>query len=77
MKITLYSSKTCATCSAVENKINTLLNGSNDTLFTVKDIAKNNPGFPIIVPSVFINDVLFSIGDFDSQVFLNKIYKNT
>jgi len=70
MKIILYSSNSCSTCKLVERQIREIIARSNEYIdFSILDIQFHNPGFPVIVPAVFVEGELFSVGHLNIERF--------
>ena len=73
MNITLFITDNCPSCQRVENQIKELLRNRKEINFLVEDIKQVNSNGVIIVPALFVDDVLYSYGDFDEEKFLERL----
>ena len=73
MNITLFITDNCPSCQRVENQIKELLRNRKEINFLVEDIKQVNSNGVIIVPALFVDDVLYSYGDFGEEKFLERL----
>lgn len=67
MKITLYISEHCRICQRVIKSIIALKENNSSLITEIKDVSENPFEFQIIVPSLFIDNELVMIGEFNSE----------
>ena len=73
MNITLFITDNCLSCQRVENQLKELLRNRKEINLLVEDIKKVNSNGIIIAPALFVDDGLYSYGDFDEEKFIERL----
>jgi glutaredoxin len=72
MTLTLYISDDCPSCAKVQNKLKHFIKYKNNINLRIADIKKEEPVQPI-VPALFVDNLLYAYGDFETQKLENLI----
>ena len=78
MDLTLIIKDNCNACARVERALNKLANGKKEILLSVINIKDLAIAKTQICPALFVNQVLYSYGDFNEDkliAYLNKQYE--
>ena len=73
MNITLFITNNCLSCQRIENQLKELLGDRKEINFLIEDIKKVNSNGIIIAPALFVDDELYSYGDFDEEKFIERL----
>ena len=73
MNITLFITDNCLSCRRVENQLKELLRNREEINLLIEDIKKVNSNGIIIAPALFVDDELYSYGDFDEEKFIGRL----
>ena len=77
MTLTLLISEGCPTCDKVEHKLRSFTQKKQNINLKVADI-ENHPGSKSpVVPALFVDDLLYSYGDFDIDKLEKLILKKS
>lgn len=66
-RLTLYIAKNCPSCRKVENVLNEFDYHHESIELKIKDISEFRPKQVTIIPSLFVADKLFAIGEVDTN----------
>ena len=67
IKLNLVVEKNCPVCARVRSNLELIASGNHELELIIYDIEKHNEFHAQIVPSLFIEDKLFAIGEFDIE----------
>lgn len=74
MNITLFVARNCSSCNSVKTKIEKLVDSKKNIYLHVEDINETRPKGIVIVPALFIEDELYSYGEFDEEKLLSRLH---
>ncbi|RMD48477.1 MAG: hypothetical protein D6830_06795 [Ignavibacteria bacterium] len=67
MTLTLYITKNCGTCNKVEADLKNIVSEFPELNYSIYDVAEKHPKNLVIVPALFLDDELYSYGEFDTS----------
>ena len=73
MNINLYITDNCPACTRAQNTITNLAGKTEAITLQVKNINDEKNSKVTIVPALFINDTLFSLGEVDTNKLIEYI----
>ena len=65
MNLTLFITENCCSCEKVQNKLKAIEKSNPTRFLQIENIETQNPKNIIIVPALFVEDILFAYGEFD------------
>lgn len=73
INLTLFISPSCPTCSKVKRDLMSLFRDKKYVTLKIKDISNIVKPKIIIVPALFVNEELYSYGEFNEEKLRNYI----
>lgn len=73
MKLTLYVADNCKACVRVKKHLSRLLHNRKDVDVFIENIVQNKSKNILIVPALYIDEELYSLGDINEEKLLKKL----
>ncbi len=73
MNLTLVVVRNCPACKRAETVLKSIIKNRNDVMLSVKDLNSASNEKVSIVPALFIEDQLYSLGDINTSKLIKEL----